>query len=69
VQAVKDVRERGRTCILDIEMEVSLFFFGGWRGGRVGLVIWGWAGCAVYLLGKGIDLLLTFVIYHRASSK
>jgi hypothetical protein len=32
-------------------------------------VIWGWAGCAVYLLGKGIDLLLTFVIYHRASSK
>ena len=24
VQAVKDVRERGRTCILDIEMEVSL---------------------------------------------
>lgn len=24
VQAVKDVREKGRTCILDIEMEVSL---------------------------------------------
>jgi guanylate kinase len=23
VQAVKDVKERGRTCILDIEMEVS----------------------------------------------
>jgi guanylate kinase len=27
VQAVKDVKERGRTCILDIEMEVS--FLGG----------------------------------------
>jgi len=25
VQAVKDVRERGRICILDIEMEVSSF--------------------------------------------
>lgn len=23
VQAVKDVKEKGRTCILDIEMEVS----------------------------------------------
>jgi hypothetical protein len=37
VQAVKDVRERGRTCILDIEMEVSLFFWEvegreGWSG-------------------------------------
>jgi guanylate kinase len=28
VQAVKDVRERGRICILDIEMEVSLHWGG-----------------------------------------
>jgi hypothetical protein len=31
VQAVKDVRDRGRTCILDIEMEVS-FLEMGWLG-------------------------------------
>ena len=37
VQAVKDVKERGRTCILDIEMEVSdEISVEGWRGGGLG---------------------------------
>ena len=41
VQAVKDVRERGRVCILDIEMEVSFPEIEGrdWK-------------TAVYLLGR-----------------
>jgi guanylate kinase len=37
VQAVKTVAEKGRTCILDIEMEVCFFFFVSERereGGR-----------------------------------
>ena len=32
MQAVKDVRERGRVCILDIEMEVSFLEGLGGRG-------------------------------------
>jgi guanylate kinase len=41
VQAVKDVRERGRVCILDIEMEVGFLEIEGrdWK-------------TAVYLLGR-----------------
>jgi guanylate kinase len=41
VQAVKDVRERGRVCILDIEMEVSFLEIEGrdWK-------------TAAYLLGR-----------------
>jgi len=37
VQAVRDVKERGRCCILDIEMEVSFFVVGGLKRGREGL--------------------------------
>jgi hypothetical protein len=44
VQAVKDVRERGRVCILDIEMEVSFLEIEG-------LWLRDWKS-AVYLLGR-----------------
>ena len=44
MQAVRDVKERGRTCILDIEMEVS-FWGDYWR-----------VACGGLKRGRGLDM-------------
>lgn len=52
VQAVKDVKERGRTCILDIEMEVSFVRGGLLRLGWWILHMWNMLADVVDVIGR-----------------